>query len=107
MSLKTNARHAADDGTIKEAPNPGDVLRERIAEAAFDRQESLDPGRNTVRYAWIKRKEANKLLRKAIRRWFHVLPCRLWWHAAEPVHDPYIGGRVKLCKRCGAWRGEY
>lgn len=106
MPLKTNARHAADDGTINEMKNPCDVLREAIANANFDRQEDADPARDSVRYAWRQRRIANSLIRKAIRRWFYLLPCRLWWHSSEPVHR--IGtGNVKLCRRCGAWRGDY
>lgn len=107
MTLKTNARHAADDGTINEMKNPCDVLREAIANANFDRQEYVNPESCSVRYAWRERRIANRLLRKAIKRWFYLLPCRLWWHSSEPIYRIGIGADVKMCRRCGAWRGDY
>lgn len=107
--LNGNPRHAADNGSIQERRNPHDIAIEKIAERMQVQDERIDPARDTVRYAWnnwkTTRKESKSLLKKAIRNWFRLLPCRIWWHKSEPVrHGPHW---LLECKRCGAWRGDW
>ena len=91
-------------------PRPHDVAVERIAEAVWDRREKPENHERyytpTPRAAWREVMGSFSLLKRSIRNWLYLLPCKFWWHSPKSSSRLELDSiyQIKVCCRCGAWR---
>lgn len=60
--------------------------------------------------AWFYFKHSVRQLRGATRKLIGLWQCRLFWHASRPITQMDTKNEniiIKVCRRCGAWRGDY